>query len=127
MFNSREEKVAVIIAKKISDKYKCKCKIKEFNGNNYLYLFNKKIDLLITVCDTNKKKCIKIEEILIGEKYRNKGICTKIIQTIKSVALEYNVTVGLWCKKDNNKLFKFYNKLGFKHVETIIDNWLEFN
>ena len=127
MNRSREEKVAIIMTKHIVDKHNCKCKPIQMNGDGYLYLCNKKFDLLITVCDTNKKKCIKIEEILINKKYRNKGICTELINTIKEVSDEYNVTVGLWSRINDFRLFNFYTKLGFIHVETLRDYWLEYN
>ena len=127
MNRSREEKVAIIMAKHIVDKHNCKCKPIQINGDGYLYLYNKKFDLLITVCDTNKKKCIKIEEILVDKKYRNKGICTELINTIKEVSDEYNVTVGLWSRINDFRLFNFYTRLGFIHTETLRDYWLEYN
>ena len=127
MNRSREEKVAIIMAKHIVDKHNCNCKPIKVNGDGYLYLYNKEFDLLITVCDTNEKKCIKIEEILINEKYRNKGVCTGLINTIKGISDEYNVTVGLWSRINDFRLFNFYTKLGFIHVETLRDYWLEYN
>lgn len=127
MLRSREEKVAIILAKEIVDKYSCECKVIQDKGNNYLYLFNKKIDVLLTVCNTNKKRVIKVEEILINKKYRNKGICTNLINTMKNIVLENDVTLGLWCELDNKKLFNFYSRMGFKYVETLNDDWLEFN
>lgn len=127
MNRSREEKVAIIMAKHIVDKHNCNCKPIKMNDDGYLYLYNEKFDLLITVCDTNKKKCIKIEEILVDKKHRKKGICTKLINTIKGISDEYNVTVGLWCRLNDHVLFDFYTKLGFIHTETLRDNWLEYN
>lgn len=127
MNRSREEKVAIIMAKHIVDKHNCNCKPIKMNGDGYLYLYNKEFDLLITVCDTNEKKCIKIEEILINEKYRNKGVCTRLINTIKGISDEYNVTVGLWCRLNDHRLFDFYTRLGFIHTETLRDYWLEYN
>ena len=127
MLNSKEEKVVVIIAKEIVNKFNCECTLIQLNGDNYLYLYNKKINILINVCDTNKKRCIKIEQIEIDEKHRNKGICTNIINTMKMIALKYDVTLGLWCELDNKKLFNFYSRLGFKYIETLKDDWLEFN
>ena len=127
MFNSKEEKVAIMIAREIVSKFNCECSLTRINGNNYLYLFNKHIDLLLTVCDTNIKKTIKIEELLIKEKDRNKGIGTGIINTMKCVALKYDATLGLWCELNNKRLFNFYSRLGFKYIETLDDDWLEFN
>ena len=127
MNRSREEKVAIIMAKHIVDKHNCNCKPIKMNGDGYLYLYNKEFDLLITVCDTNEKKCIKIEEILVDKKHRNKGVCTRLINTIKGISDEYNVTVGLWSRINDFRLFNFYTKLGFIHVETLRDYWLEYN
>ena len=45
MNRSREEKVAIIMANHIADKYNCKCKPIKMNGDGYLYLYNKKFDL----------------------------------------------------------------------------------
>jgi len=127
MLRSKEEKVAIILAKEIVDKYNCECKVIQDKGNNYLYLFSKKIDVLLTVCNTNKKRVIKVEEILIDKKYRNKGICTNLINTMKNIVLENDATLGLWCEINNKKLFNFYSRMGFKYIETLNDDWLEFN
>ena len=127
MFKSKEEKVAVIIAKKIAEELNCECVLVEHRGNNFLYVYNEKINILMTVCNTNKKKVIKIEEILIDSKYRNKGVGTMILKIMKIAALENNITLGLWCELNNKKLFNFYSILCFKYIETLEDDWLEFN
>ena len=124
---SREQKVAIIVARYISEKYKCKVQPVKFNGDTFLYIHNRKLNLLITVCNTNKGRCIKIEEISIEKPYRNKGPCTDLINSIKEVSDEYGVTLGLWCEFDNKKLFNFYSRMGFKYIETINDDWLEYN
>ena len=92
----------------------------------YTYII-KKIDLLLTICYTDGEKCIKIEEVIIDTVYRKKGIYTEMINIMKGIALDHNVKVGLWSKIDNKRLFDFYIRLGFKHVETLDDYWLEFN
>ena len=65
--------------------------------------------------------------ILINKKYRNKGICTNLINTMKNTVLENDATLGLWCEINNKKLFNFYSRRGFKYIETLNDDWLEFN
>lgn len=122
-----EEKAIIKATIIISKLYNCKHSIISLSNGNFIYVRNKKFDLLMTVCETNKTSCIKIEEFRVEEKYRNKGICTDILDILKNVALRENVKLGLWCDKDNKKLFNFYSRRGFKYIETLNDDWLEYN
>lgn len=124
---SKEEKIIKKAAIYIAKMYKAKCEYVITNGNSYIYINNDKFDLLMTVCKTNKKKCIKIEEILVERKYRGKGICTELLTTLQAIAKKEGITLGLWCEENNKKLFNFYSRLGFKYIETLNDDWLEFN
>lgn len=124
---SKEEQVAIKISLVIAKELKAEAKVIVDKGNSYIYISNKKFDLLINTCLTNKKRVVKIEEILVGEAYRGKGICTKIINIIEDICKKEDVTVGLWCRKDNKRNFNYYSRLGFKYIETVNDDWLEFN
>lgn len=59
----------------------------------------------------NIKNGILLDEIFIEDKYRNKGIGTKVISNI---ILKYQKNIFLWVYKDNIKAFNLYKKLGFK-------------
>lgn len=124
---TREQKVAILIIEYIGRKYDCKIELIELKGDTFLFAHNNKVNLLITVCETNKTRCIKIEEIFIEKLYRNKGICTDLINTIKEFSNTYNVKIGLWCEANNKKLFNYYSRLGFRYIETLKDDWLEYN
>ncbi len=53
-----------------------------------------------------------IEDIVVDEKYRNKGFCKKIMDELKNIAQEYNCyRIILNCREDKIDL---YSKLGFK-------------
>lgn len=122
------EKMATTKASiKIATKYSGKLIPFEHEGNNLLIIDANKFMVAVTICDTNKRKCIKIEEILVNEEYRNEGIGSDILKTYMNTAKEFNVAVGLWCEKDNKKGYEFYKKIGFKHIETTKDYWFEYN
>lgn len=63
---------------------------------------------------TKNENGLLLDEILIEEQYRNKGIGTSII---KDVVSKSNSNVYLWVYKDNIKAFNLYNKIGFNIKE----------
>ena len=65
--------------------------------------------ILLTNNDSGKL----LDEIYLEEKYRNKGIGTKIIMDI----LNNNDVVYLWVYKENKKAISLYKKLGFNVIE----------
>ena len=65
--------------------------------------------ILLTNNDSGKL----LDEIYLEEKYRNKGIGTKIIMNI----LNNNDVVYLWVYKENEKAISLYKKLGFNVIE----------
>ena len=65
--------------------------------------------ILLTNNDSGKL----LDEIYLEEKYRNKGIGTKIIMDI----LNNNDVVYLWVYKENEKAISLYKKLGFNVIE----------
>ncbi|MGL5348304.1 MAG: GNAT family N-acetyltransferase [Peptostreptococcaceae bacterium] len=87
-----------------------------------------KFDIAITVCLGYRNKwCIKIEELIVHEKYRNKGIASELLDNIKILADVEKVKVGFWVRKSRKDLLEFYLKRGFVVKETVDDLWLEYN
>lgn len=127
MTKRKEEVAAVKIGLYLQSEHKCECRFVEEGSDTFLYIYNDKFDLLITVCNTNKKKCVKIENILVNEEFRGNGIFTNLIETLTCIAKIEDVTLGLWCEKDRSRLFNFYTRSGFKFIETVNDHWLEYN
>lgn len=122
------EKLALLAAtKEIIKKYNGKMIPFEHEKNHLIAIDTDKFVMALTICDTDKRRCIKIEEILVNEGFRNLGIATDVLKTFMKYAKELNVAVGLWCKKENKIGYEFYKKLGFNHVDTINDYWFEYN
>lgn len=97
-------------------------------GGNCIWFENKKFDLVITITHGyDNKECVKLEEVIVNPKYRNKGILKEIIYALKKICDIPNAKLGLWVKKDNDKLLEFYQREGFILKETIDDHWLEYN
>lgn len=61
----------------------------------------------------NKDDGVLLDEIYLIEKYRSKGIGTRIIKKI----LKENNIVYLWVYKANNQAIRLYSELGFKIIE----------
>ena len=127
MYSCKEQEVALKLGVFLAKNFKGECNLVGIEGDTFVNVSSKHFELLFTVCDTNKKTCIKIEEILVKKPYRNKGLCTEIMKTIKTVAKIEQITIGLWCDKNNKRLFNFYSRLGFRYIETLDDDWLEYN
>lgn len=121
-----ENKTLKEITKYIVKKYKAESDLVSLFEDTFIYIRNKKFDLLLTVCRTNNNKCVKIEEIRVTEKYRGKGIGSNILNDIMRISKEHNCILGLWCEINNLKGYKYYTNLGFKHIETLRDYWLEY-
>lgn len=122
-----EKLTLLAAAKEIAKKYNGKIIPFEHEKNHLIAIDADKFLVVLTICDTDKRRCIKIEEILVNEEFRNLGIATDVLKTFMRYAKELNVAVGLWCKKENKIGYEFYKKLGFNHVDTINDYWFEYN
>lgn len=124
----KTEKEATLTAcMEIGKKYKGRVSNIKHHMNKYIMVEAKEFTILVTVCKTNNKFCVKLEEILVEEAYRGNGIGTDVINIIKRVCEEKGCTLGLWCRLDDNRGFDYYTRLGFKHTETLKDKWLEYN
>lgn len=122
----KEDFTVRVISKYISEKFEAKIKLIDVNANSYIWIFNKKFDVILTICNTDKVRCIKLEEILINKKYRNKGLGTDLLKSIMNIVKDNDCILGLWCYINNSKGFEYYKKLGFKHIDTKDDYWLEY-
>lgn len=127
MTRSKEEYVAMGIALYFKKEYGCGVRYVQEGVDSYIYIYNEEFDLLITVCNASNGKCIKIEDIVIEEPFRNKGVLKGLLNILKGIADEQSVKLGLWCELNNKRLFDFYIKSGFKYVETLDDHWLCYN
>lgn len=82
--------------------------------NEWIYKYQNIIvneKIIGSILIRNIKNGILLDEIFIEDKYRNKGIGTKVISNI---ILKYQKNIFLWVYKDNIKAFNLYKKLGFK-------------
>lgn len=122
----KEQRVAKGIIVYLATKYKARPVPYEQSGNNYIILSNEKFDMAITVCNTDKHRVIKIEEILVNENYRNQGLGTNLLKDTMEIARANDCIVGLWCEINNKRGLDYYKRLGFKLVDKINDYWLEY-
>ena len=89
--------------------------IKEETKDNYekyqiVYVNRKRAGVFITV---PYKNGVMIDEIYLFEEYRNKGIGTSIINSIRDV---YNFTY-IWLYIDNDDMYRFLKRIGFVEVD----------
>ena len=122
----KEQRVAKGIIVYLATKHKARPVPYEQNGNNYIILSNRKFNMAITVCNTDKHRVIKIEEILVNENYRNQGLGTNLLKDTMEIARANDCIVGLWCEIKNKRGLDYYKRLGFKLVDKINDYWLEY-
>lgn len=123
--NTKEHEAVKSIVKHLSVKYHAKVFPFSKDRNNYLIISSEKFDIAITLCNTDKHRVIKIEDFVVNEKYRLKGVGTELMKDILKISKENNCIVGLWCRKNDLFAQKFYKKLGFNHVYTKNDYWYE--
>ena len=124
---TKEEKVLTKMVMFLGEKYGLDYKITSLPTGNFVYLHDDVVGMLVTITKVKKYRCIKIEQLEVIEMLRGKGIGTSIINDLKEIADFENVKLGLWCEKNNKKLFNFYSRLGFKYITTVDDDWLEYN
>lgn len=124
--NTKEQITVKKIVEDLSNNYNVRVEPFSNKDGNYLILMCDKFDIAITVCSTDKHKVIKLEDFIINENYRGKGLGTKVIKEIMEISKSNNCILGLWCEKNNVAALEFYNKLGFIHVDTRRDYWLEY-
>ena len=122
-----EDLVVHAIAKLLEDKFKTTTIGFEHEGDVYIICDSSTFDVVMTVCNTDTKTVVKLEEIVVNEQYRGQGIGTLLIREIQIMCNLKNVTLGLWVRKEKERLLEYYKKLGFKHVATKKDYWLEWD
>lgn len=124
----KKEKEAVLKAcMEIGKKYKGHVGHLKYGIDKFVIVEAKEFTILVTICKSNDKFCVKLEGILVEEDHRGKGIGTDIINIMKSVCKDKGCTLGLWCRLEDKRGFDYYTRLGFKHTETLKDKWLEYN
>lgn len=98
------------------DKMTRNCFFSEFNEDTRKYFIaldeNNKLVGYIGVLDTTTD--YNIMGIAVGERYKRKGVGTKLIQYIKTIAQQEKVeTLSLEVDQTNTSAIKFYEKMGF--------------
>ena len=83
--------------------------VKEFLDDTKMVIINDSIAGIFLV--RNFEDGVLIDEIYLYDEYRNKGIGTKLINSVK------NKNVYLWVYKNNEKAINLYTKLGFKVID----------
>ena len=83
--------------------------------------------VVITRTLVHDTEMIKIEAIFVKEKFRDRTIGTKLLNTITRICTKNKCKVGLWVDVNDLKLIKWYNDRGFELIETVDDHWLEYN
>ena len=122
---TNEQEVAVNLAIYLAKVYDAELKLVELEGDKFVYVGNSLFATLINVCELKKGNCIKIEQLISKDK--GTRLLTDVMKSIIEIADIEKVKLGLWCEKDNKELFNLYSRLGFKYIETINDDWLEYN
>ena len=83
--------------------------VKEFLDDTKMVIINDSIAGIFLV--RNFEDGVLIDEIYLYDEYRNKGIGTNLINSVK------NKNVYLWVYKNNEKAINLYTKLGFKVID----------
>ena len=83
--------------------------VKEFLDDTKMVIINDSIAGIFLVRDFEDG--VLIDEIYLYDEYRNKGIGTELINSVK------NKNVYLWVYKNNEKAINLYTKLGFKVID----------
>lgn len=83
--------------------------VKEFLDDIKMVIINDSIAGIFLV--RNFEDGVLIDEIYLYDEYRNKGIGTNLINSVK------NKNVYLWVYKNNEKAINLYTKLGFKVID----------
>jgi len=94
----------------------------EINSKNYDYYFiqveNENIGYLAVTPEDNK---LFLSKLYIKSNIRGKGVGKKSIKFIENIASELKLkTIALTVNKYNYNSIKFYEKIGFKKVSSIV-------
>ena len=74
---------------------------------------------------TYKRSTFFIDDLVVHEAYRNKGIGSELYKYLKNYAKEngfYHIILHVW--EGNNEAQKFYEKIGMKPVQTVMEEIL---
>lgn len=72
--------------------------------------------------DVIKTNVIMLESLFIKEEYRKQGVGKTLIEMLEKWAQERfnNYVIEIVCLSNNTEALKFYDKLGYKEVKTIL-------
>lgn len=104
------EKIFAWVRKKIEnniENYKCIY----FNGVKVGYFFLH-----------NEGEKLELDDLFIFEEFQGKGIGTKVLEYVDSIAKEQNKDVFLYVFTKNHRAIKLYLKNGFEIIENIRDS-----
>ena len=72
--------------------------------------------------DVIKTNVVMVESLFIKEDYRSKGIGRTLIEMLEKWAKETfkDYVIEIVCLSNNTEALKFYNKLGYSEVKTVL-------
>ena len=92
------------------------------NKNSYYYVYERDNDILAFIGSRLFKNHIHITNLAVDPKDQNKGIATKLIKYIISMAKnKKKKNVCLEVRYSNKKAIDLYEKLGFKITKKLLD------
>lgn len=73
-----------------------------------------------TFSTTTGKKGLHLDDLYIDPKYQGKGFGKKVMQYLAQLAIENKCArFEWWTLKTNDSAFKFYKKIGAKHLDEL--------
>ena len=78
-------------------------------------------NLLITVSTSEGCRVAVLEDVIIGNKYRGKGLGRRLVEHVLAWAKTDGMTrITLLADRDNKAAQGFYRKLGFEHSQMVV-------
>lgn len=125
IYDNLEQRTCKEIVVAIAMKYGASIMPVSFEGNNMLLIRHDKFDLVMTVCETDKHRVIKLEDLVIG-KEEDQWLEKELLNFMKKICDKNKCILGLWSEINDLKKYDYYKKLGFSHVDTRNDFWFEY-
>ena len=78
-------------------------------------------NLLITVSTAEGCRAAVLEDVIIGNEYRGKGLGRRLVEHVLAWAKADGMTrITLLADRDNKTALDFYRKLGFEHSQMVV-------